>query len=60
MLWKHVSLPSFHPCLLHLILMKNQNKASTTLGLDLCPDFVKSVLGQASFLFHILQQIRLF
>ena len=32
------------------------SEASTTLSLDLCPDFIVSVVGQASFLFHISQQ----
>ena len=32
------------------------HEASTTFSLDLCPDFMVSVVGQASFLFHISQQ----
>ena len=32
-------------------------KVSTTLSLDLCPDFMGSVVGQASFLIHISQQL---
>ena len=31
-------------------------KASTTLSLDLCPEFMRDGVGQASFLFHISQQ----
>ena len=31
-------------------------KASTTLRLDLFPEFMGDVVGQASFLFHISQQ----
>ena len=32
------------------------NEASTTLSLDLCPEFMRDGEGQASFLFHISQQ----
>ena len=32
------------------------HKASTTLSLDLCPDFIRDGGGQALFLFHISQQ----
>ena len=32
------------------------DKASTTYSLDLYADFMGSVVGQASFLFHISQQ----
>ena len=33
------------------------NKASTTYSLDLYADFMGSVVGQASFLFHISQEL---
>ena len=32
--------------------------ASTTSSLDLCPDFMGSVVGQATFPFHISQKIQ--
>ena len=34
---------------------ENCHQANTTLSLDPCPDFMGSVVGQASFLFHMSQ-----
>ena len=35
-----------------------QIKASTTSSLDICPDFTESVVGQASYVFHISQKLQ--
>ena len=39
----------------YMLTNRKSSKASTTLSLDLCPDFMGIVVGQASFLIHIVQ-----
>ena len=40
----------------YMLTNRKSSKASTTLSLDLCPDFMGCGVGQASFLIHIAQQ----
>mgnify|MGYP001794536006 FL=1 len=35
-----------------------KDKASTTLSLDLCPDFIESVAGQPTFPFRMFQRFQ--